>query len=141
MRIISIAGIDLEDVTFTMPHAILFSALEPCIAVTLACVIVLRPLFGGEYLPDGTATFHTPSVDAIARKNSTRRFRQLNDDSSETRLRPEEVGYRATIAKSPEPFKGFGVLGEGLEMGLISIKQEWTVKEEPRPTTSETQHR
>ncbi|KAI1373050.1 hypothetical protein F4677DRAFT_462617 [Hypoxylon crocopeplum] len=140
VRIATMTTIDFDDITWTIPHTVLFSALEPCVAVTLACVIILRPLFGGQYSADGTATYQNPSVDALSRKNSNRRFKQLNDDSSETRLRPEDVGYRASIAKSPEPFKGFGSMGDvGLEMGSISIKHEWTVKEEPRPMTSETQ--
>ncbi|KAI2470484.1 hypothetical protein F4781DRAFT_390340 [Annulohypoxylon bovei var. microspora] len=140
VRIDMMTMIDFDDVTFSIPHTVLFSALEPCIAVTLSCIIILRPLFAGRYKPDGTAAYNSPSVDAIARKNSSRRFKQLNDNSSETRLRPEEVGYRASIAKSPEPFKGFGGMGDiALEMGSISIKHEWTVKEEPRPTSSTTQ--
>ncbi|KAI1456670.1 hypothetical protein F4805DRAFT_216056 [Annulohypoxylon moriforme] len=140
IRIDMMTTINFEDVTFTIPHTVLFSALEPCIAVTLSCIIILRPLFGGRYPPDGPTAYNNPSVDALARKNSNRRFKQLNDDSSETRLRPEDVGYRASIAKSPEPFKGFGGMGDiALEMGSISIKHEWTVKEEPRPTSSTTQ--
>ncbi|OTA99363.1 hypothetical protein M426DRAFT_325228 [Hypoxylon sp. CI-4A] len=139
IRIDMITTINFDDVTFTAPNAILFTSLEPCIAVTMACVVILRPLFGGHYLPDGTATFDGSPGGGLTRKGSNRRFRQLNDDSSETRLRPEDVGYRASIAKSPEPFRGFGSLGDvALEMGSISIKQEWMVKEEPRPTTSET---
>ncbi|KAI0834518.1 hypothetical protein F5Y06DRAFT_278855 [Hypoxylon sp. FL0890] len=138
VRIETMTTINFNDVTGTIPHTVLFSALEPCIAVTLACIIVLRPLFGGQYSPDGTATFNRSSADALARNNSGRRFRQLNDSSSETRLRPEEVGYRASIAKLPEPFKGFGGMDVKLEMGSISIKHEWTVEEEPRPITSAT---
>ncbi|KAI6087259.1 hypothetical protein F4821DRAFT_259218 [Hypoxylon rubiginosum] len=140
VRVVIMTQIDFNDITYTIPHTVLFSALEPCVAVTLACVIILRPLFGGQYSPDGTATFASPSADALSRNVSNRHFKQLNDDSSETRLRPEEVGYRATVAKSPEPFKGFGSLGDvGLEMGSISIKHEWTVEEEPRPRTASGQ--
>ncbi|KAI1758658.1 hypothetical protein GGR53DRAFT_516366 [Hypoxylon sp. FL1150] len=139
IRVVMITRIDFNDITYTVPHTVLFSALEPCVAVTLACVIILRPLFGGQYSPDGTATFSSPSADAMARNvDRSRHFKPLNDDSSETRLRPEEVGYQATVAKSPEPFKEFGSLGDtgGLEMGSISIKHEWTVEEEPRPRTA-----
>ncbi|KAI1093241.1 hypothetical protein F5B19DRAFT_491574 [Rostrohypoxylon terebratum] len=138
VRVDMMTTIDFDDVTFSIPHTILFSALEPCIAVMLSCIIILRPLFGGRYPPDHPTTYKNPSIDALARKSSNRRFKQLNDDSSETRLRPEDVGYRASIAKSPEPFKGFGSMGD-LEMGSISIKHEWTVKEEPRPMSSTDQ--
>ncbi|KAI2636234.1 hypothetical protein GGS26DRAFT_588837 [Hypomontagnella submonticulosa] len=143
-RIAAMSTIDFDDITWTVPHTILLSALEPCLAVTLGCVIILRPLFGGRYTSDGTATFNTPPVDPLSRKNSNRRFRPLNDDSSETRLRPEDVGYQASVAKSPEPFRGFDnvVRDKNLEMGLISIKHEWTVeeeiREELRPPTSST---
>ncbi|KAI2602567.1 hypothetical protein GGR54DRAFT_644910 [Hypoxylon sp. NC1633] len=140
VRIDTMTSIDFDDITWTIPHTVLFSALEPCVAVTLACVIILRPLFGGQHSPEGTATFNSATVDALSRRQSNRRFKQLNDDSSETRLRPEEVGYKASIANSPEPFKGFGSMGDlNLEMGSIAIRHEWTVKEEPRPTSSQTQ--
>ncbi|KAI1073566.1 hypothetical protein F5B20DRAFT_574698 [Whalleya microplaca] len=134
-RIATMTQIDYHDITWTIGHTVLFSALEPCIAVTLACVLVLRPLFGGRYSSTGTMKHSDPGHCGVPRKDS-RQFRQLNDDSSETRLRPEELGYRASIAKTPEPSMTFGVFESGLEMGSISIKQEWTVKEEQRPTTS-----
>ncbi|KAI5860583.1 hypothetical protein GGS23DRAFT_229983 [Durotheca rogersii] len=138
IRVALITKVDFTDITWSISSSVLVSALEPCVAVTVACAIILRPLFGGQYSPDGTATFNTPSVDALSRKNSNRRFKQLNDDSSETRLRPEELGYRASIAKASEPFKG--QIGDiGLEMGSISIKHEWIVKEEQRPATTEMQ--
>ncbi|KAI1393144.1 uncharacterized protein F4822DRAFT_1553 [Hypoxylon trugodes] len=138
LRITSMTTIDFYDVTYTISRTILFSALEPCVAVILACVITLRPLFGGQYLPDGTATFSPRAIEAMSRRNpSSRHFKQLNDES-ETRLRPEEVRYQTYITKSPEPFAGLGSMGEGLEMGSISIKHEWTVQEERRPTTSDT---
>ncbi|KAI0156723.1 hypothetical protein GGR52DRAFT_577276 [Hypoxylon sp. FL1284] len=136
IRLVMISEVDFDDITYTIPHTVLFSALEPCVAITLACVIILRPLFGGQYSSDGTATYEGQPTETIPR-TSNRHFKQLNDDSSETRLRPEEVGYRATIAKSPNPFKGLGNTGDaGLEMGSISIQHEWTVEEELRPTSS-----
>ncbi|KAI1773613.1 hypothetical protein F4818DRAFT_442920 [Hypoxylon cercidicola] len=131
VRVVMMTQIDFEDITYTTPHTVLFSALEPCVAVTLSCVIILRPLFGGQYSPDGTATFTSPPVDALSRKVSNRYFKQLSDDP-ETRLRPEEVEYRATAAKSPVPFDGFdNIGGASLEMGSISIRHEWTVRSSP----------
>ncbi|KAI0004840.1 hypothetical protein F4779DRAFT_58472 [Xylariaceae sp. FL0662B] len=134
-RIVMMTQIDYHDITWTIGHTVLFSALEPCIAVILACVLVLRPLFGGRYSSTGTIKRSNPGHRRMS--HDSRQFRQLNDDSSETRLRPEELGYRASIAKTPEPSAVFGGMFEnGLEMGSISIKQEWMVKEEQRPTTS-----
>ncbi|KAI1477278.1 hypothetical protein K445DRAFT_205806 [Daldinia sp. EC12] len=140
VRIAEMVKMDFSDLTFSSPHTLLLSSLEPCLGVMAACAMTMRPLFGGRYSPDGTADFNAAPIVPLAKKNSSRRFQPLNENTSETRLRPEEVGYQASIAKSPEPFKGFGSLGElGLEMGAISIRHEWIVKEEPRPRSSDTE--
>ncbi|KAK6949808.1 hypothetical protein Daesc_008129 [Daldinia eschscholtzii] len=140
VRITEMVKMDFSDLTFSSPHTLLLSSLEPCLGVMAACAMTMRPLFGGRYSPDGTADFNAAPIVPLAKKNSSRRFQPLNENTSETRLRPEEVGYQASIAKSPEPFKGFGSLGElGLEMGAISIRHEWIVKEEPRPRSSDTE--
>ncbi|KAI1654599.1 hypothetical protein F4813DRAFT_205764 [Daldinia decipiens] len=140
VRIAEMVKMDFSDFTFTSPHTILLSSLEPCLGVVAACAMTMRPLFGGRYSPDGTANFSTPPTAPLPKKNSNRRFQPLTENTSETRLRPEEVGYQASIAKSPEPLMGFGGLGEiGLEMGAISIRHEWIVKEEPRPRSSDTE--
>ncbi|KAI1465122.1 uncharacterized protein F4812DRAFT_461964 [Daldinia caldariorum] len=138
-RIAEMIMMDFNDITFSSPHTILLSSLEPCLSVMASCAMTMRPLFGGRYSPDGTAGFTGPPIAPLTKRNSNRRFQTLNENTSETRLRPEEVGYQASIAKSSEPFMGFGRLGElGLEMGAISIRQEWIVKEEPRPSSSGT---
>ncbi|KAI8960408.1 hypothetical protein F5Y11DRAFT_268582 [Daldinia sp. FL1419] len=140
VRIAEMVKMDFSDITFSSTHTILLSSLEPCLGVIAACAMTMRPLFGGRYSPDGTANFNTPPVAPLAKKNSSRRFQPLTENTSETRLRPEEVGYHASIGKSPEPPMGFGSLGEmGLEMGAISIRHEWIVKEEPRPRSSDTE--
>ncbi|KAI1642488.1 uncharacterized protein F4817DRAFT_320755 [Daldinia loculata] len=140
VRIAEMVKMDFNDFTFSSPHTIVLSSLEPCLGVMAACAMTMRPLFGGRYSPDGTANYSTPPIAPLPKKNSNRRFQPLTENTSETRLRPEDVGYQASIAKSPEPPMSFGSLGEiGLEMGAISIRHEWIVKEEPRPRSSDTE--
>jgi hypothetical protein len=135
--VVTLTNVDFTDVTFTIPHTVLFSALEPCLAITLACVPVLRPIFGGRYSTTGTAKFGPPTRKTLTQKSS-RRFRQLNENSSETRLRPEQLEYQAHIAaKAATSLQVPGPKEEGgdVELGAITVRQEWGVNEEKSKET------
>jgi hypothetical protein len=82
---------DFTDITYTIPRANIFSGLEPCLAVILASVPMMRPLLGRSvYSPNGTGpkSSHpsaTPKPDARVSGDG---FRRLEDDSSQVRLQP-----------------------------------------------------
>lgn len=88
--------------------------MEPSVAVTLACIPLLRPLItafrGGNYLATVTARFGSTQQKAgsIELKNhrksvlaDTDNFVPLGDESSEYRLRPDTVQHHARVAGSP----------------------------------------
>ncbi|KAH9903597.1 hypothetical protein F4778DRAFT_91226 [Xylariomycetidae sp. FL2044] len=132
VRVVTLVGVDFTDVTYTMPEAVLFSALEPCLAITLACVPVLRPLLGGRYSPTGTAQF---GATTVKNPKEDRGFNKLNDDSSIKRLRPDPTQYDANVVSkdgSPsltESGGGEDVPGAAdLELGTIKIKKAWAVE-------------
>ncbi|CAN8097492.1 unnamed protein product [Discula destructiva] len=54
LRIQAIATIDFTDNTYLASVPIIYSILEPTLAITLACIPVLRPLLGGAYSKTGT---------------------------------------------------------------------------------------
>lgn len=104
---------DYSDITFTMPNANIFSGMEPGVAITLACIPLLRPLLtavkGGHYSATGTVRFGTTiknnhadiGLRAIERAKSPNasgdrhNFIALEDDSSEYRLKSDLQEYDA----------------------------------------------
>jgi hypothetical protein len=110
----------------------MFSALEPCLLITAACVPLLRPLLKGRYSASGTAQ-SGPSTSSKSQKG-TAGFNQLRDDSSWARLRPEDLQYDAAVASSRDGNSGNSVGEAGtdhnMEMGYISVKKDWKVVEE-----------
>lgn len=134
IRLYSILHVDMTDVTYTILMPILWSALEPCLAITLACIPLLRPLLGGRYTPTGTAKLGPPTMKSrnVTQKQK-RRFSRLEhedehcitglaDDGSQ--LRPESIRYAVMSRHSTIDTK----TDSDIELGAISIKRDWRVE-------------
>jgi hypothetical protein len=82
---------DFTDITYTIPRANIFSGLEPCLAVVLASVPMMRPLLGRSvYTPNGTGPKSSspsagPKPDPSASGDG---FHRLDDNSSQLCLQP-----------------------------------------------------
>ncbi|RAK99406.1 putative integral membrane protein [Aspergillus ibericus CBS 121593] len=46
LRLSVLSTMNFTDITFTLPRANIFSGIEPCLAATLACIPLMRPLLG-----------------------------------------------------------------------------------------------
>jgi hypothetical protein len=145
LRISMLSTMDFTDITYSIPTANIFSGLEPCLAVILASVPMMRPLLRrSAYTPEVTARSSNkcPSPSGRSRSTGDGEFQPLQDDSSELCLRPigpkHEVGVAVqNLAETREiPRRS----GESLEAGEsrdvdqsekrglgISVKQEWAV--------------
>lgn len=131
-RIHTLSSMDFNDITYSIPLANIFSGLEPSIAVVLACVPLLRPLFGrAKYSNTGTAHYvenSGASKSAERPIQQGRHFEPLSDDSSQYRLRPLGNKFEVDVSASDR----LGVNGppgssdsdEGHGRG-ITVKQEW----------------
>lgn len=126
----------MTDVTSTVLMPILWSALEPCLAITLACVPLLRPLLGGRHPSTGTAKpgpGFAQSLITIGKKSS-RKFSRLGNAEMNTmqladeipQLRPESVNYVASSRYSSTD-ENVDEL-EDLELGTISVRKDWKVE-------------
>lgn len=124
----SLVHIDLTDFPYTGPIAVMFSALEPCLLITAACVPLLRPLLGRRYSPTGTAKLGASNSTKGSSQKQNVRFKRLNDDPHTKQLRPEPVHYDTVVASAPE-FENRG--GNALELEYISVRKDWRVEEEP----------
>jgi hypothetical protein len=101
LRISVLSSMDFIDITFTIPKANIFSGIEPCLAVVLASVPLMRPLLGrSAAAPYGSSQ---RPVKAASKTKSPRRvsdngFERLSDDTGNLRLRPLGLQYRADIS-------------------------------------------
>ena len=92
---------DFTDITFTIPQANIFSGIEPCLAVVLASVPMMRPLLGqSAATPYGSSQ---RPVKAASKTMSPGRlsdngFERLDDNAGNLRLRPLGLQYRADIS-------------------------------------------
>lgn len=92
---------DFTDITFTIPKANIFSGIEPCLAVVLASVPMMRPLLGrSASTPSGSSQrpVKAASKTLSLRRVSDNGFERLEDDTGNLRLRPMGLQYRADIS-------------------------------------------
>ncbi|KAK1974078.1 integral membrane protein [Colletotrichum cereale] len=62
LRLYYLANLEYYDVMLSIPNALIFSALEPGVGITLACIPFLRPLLRrSKYSPKGTANYYSSS--------------------------------------------------------------------------------
>ena len=135
---------DFNDITYSLPPANIFSGLEPSVAVTLACVPLLRPLLGcSKYSSNGTGGYAsgsgTPSKALEIEAGDSRPFEPLTDDSSQYRLRPLGPNHHAEIQSTAKPANSRS--SSDLELdgpeGIL-VRSQWKVaSNNPRP---ERQH-
>jgi hypothetical protein len=146
MRISILSTMNFADITYSIPRANIFSGLEPCLAVILASVPMMRPLLGrSTYTPEVTACPSDRSSSASKRSRSTddSEFQPLKDDSSELCLRPvgpkHEVGVavvkftdaRKACCRGKNSLETEEIPAIDRERNVcpgISVKQEWAVQ-------------
>ncbi|CEL04883.1 hypothetical protein ASPCAL06007 [Aspergillus calidoustus] len=159
LRISVLSTMDFTDITYSIPRANIFSGIEPCLAVILASIPMMRPLLGRTSTTPN-ATGRTPISSSNKRSgvgakgsNGTGEhddgFERLDDDTSQLWLRPMGPKHYAGISVRHD--KDRDALGdvsggslESLEQGTggvagrerstsggqgITVKQEWAVEE------------
>jgi hypothetical protein len=128
---------NFSDITYTLPRANIFSGIEPCLAVTLASIPMMRPLLGrSNYTPDITArrTSKASNPTAGSDDHDDNGFRELDDDSSQLSLRPlEGLKHKVRVAVRNRDRRNSAEDSERnnhgqKESGGISVKQEWAVQ-------------
>lgn len=130
IRLYSILHVDMTDITYTILMPILWSALEPCLAITLACIPLLRPLLGGKYTPTGTARLGPTMKSRAATQKRGRRSNLLEDEvcitksaDEGTHLKPESIRYDFASSHSQVDVN----MDTDVELSSIFIKKDWRV--------------
>ncbi|KAL4916725.1 hypothetical protein BDW62DRAFT_202386 [Aspergillus aurantiobrunneus] len=146
LRIHTLSSMNFNDITSTIPPANIFSGIEPCLAVILASVPMMRPLLGRtNTTPDvtGRTPVHSNSLSKSGGGRDRNRdrdmddgFQPLDDDTSQLWLRPMGTKHYAGISVRQDTLsdgvedRGSRELFPGNRRGKgIRVKQEWAVRE------------
>ncbi|KAL4733773.1 hypothetical protein BDV11DRAFT_199484 [Aspergillus similis] len=132
LRISVLSTMDFADITYTMPKANIFSGIEPCLAVILASVPLMRPLLGRKGGSTG-ATGQTPVYSnsnshshshskSLSKPRANRNsrigddgFQPLDDDTSQLWLRPLGPKHHVGVSVSQDTVTGDGESTGSLE--------------------------
>ncbi|ORY56948.1 uncharacterized protein BCR38DRAFT_461513 [Pseudomassariella vexata] len=90
VRIVILSEVDFTDVTHSLPDPVIWSGLEPSVAVTLACIPLLRPLIRRRtYSQQGSTT--RPTIQLSSVKNDGTLDQMRGNNLSQLHLTPQEV--------------------------------------------------
>ncbi|KAI4689625.1 uncharacterized protein J4E88_002980 [Alternaria novae-zelandiae] len=109
-RISVLSSMDFTDITYTIPKANIFSGLEPCLAVVLACVPLMHPLLGRSaatpHASGKKKSSNAESKSSGPKAVSDDGFERLDDDTSHLWLKPMGLQHRADESDLQETITG-----------------------------------
>lgn len=124
--------------TYTGVLATILSGLEPAVAIVLACIPLMRPLFGRKEQSKNNSAYDynsNKSSGIYSRKGNRSAghnpltFTELeddNDDSSEIHLQPTKTVQNVTVSTEPVDC-GRGSLA-ALPGQAITVERQWEVQ-------------
>ncbi|OBT68852.1 hypothetical protein VE03_02047 [Pseudogymnoascus sp. 23342-1-I1] len=133
IRLKSLVTVSYEDITYSVPDALIWSMLEPSLALTLASIPIMRPVFA-KIFPDNTQPGNSGLSNSNPNGNSgsaSKNFKRIDEypldpmrpDYSESRTYITEGGGRFDDMESQKSTQSEAEL-----VSNIKIKQEWDVR-------------
>jgi hypothetical protein len=106
--------------TYSGVLATVLSGLEPAVAIALACIPLLRPLYKSRPSTH-SASQYTEDSTTLTKKGRKSRFDTLNDNSSEIQLQPVKPEHEVSDTRSERSFSM-------VDPGGITIDRKWEVR-------------
>lgn len=138
VRLAEILKIDMNDFPYSGGIALMFSALEPCLLVTAACIPLLRPLVSRKKSTDEGNSYATGNTRDRNEASSTpwaEGFSELPDDDGSTRqlhMGQSKYGAEATVAVDGGSLDSSYAADNhhtNMELKTITVKRDWRVEE------------
>jgi hypothetical protein len=105
IRLKSLVTVSYEDITYSVPDALIWSMLEPSLGLTLASIPIMRPVFS-KIFPDNTQQGNTglsntnpTSTSGLASKN----FQRIDEYPLDS-MRPDFSENRTYVTERRAPF-------------------------------------
>ncbi|KAF1837686.1 hypothetical protein BDW02DRAFT_490820 [Decorospora gaudefroyi] len=139
-RQILLPSLDFNDMTHSGVLATILSGLEPAVAIVLACIPLLRPLFGGKSRHDDlpynkygsgkrASLFSKKGSSGSHGHDPTATFSELvddNDTSSEIRLQPIKPVQMVRVSSSDDRPKD--LFPSTTDNYTITVEKKWEVR-------------
>lgn len=139
IRIEALWSLNFLDITYASHRADIVSALEPSVAVTLACVPVLQPLLRRVKVRPERSAPHALNdlrrdIEGLA-ANNKQPFESLSDNSFGCRLQSNGSEHHAEIRSAHRPISSGGgskAVDSEQQSGSITVDAQWQVNVAPR---------
>jgi hypothetical protein len=105
---------DFADINFTIPKANIFSGIEPCLAVVLASIPLMRPLLGRSAPTphrEDQKVADTEVEAAGLKRTSSKGFERLDDDTSNMWLKSMRPQHHVVTSALRETMTGTDIDG------------------------------
>jgi hypothetical protein len=122
---------DFADINFTIPKANIFSGIEPCLAVVLASIPMMRALLGRSAPTPHKADQKVSDTEIEAaglKRVSGRGFERLDDDSSNMWLTSMGLRHYAGISTLRETIAGTDTIEDEESLDKDRITVDSTLK-------------
>ncbi|KFZ03832.1 hypothetical protein V502_10622 [Pseudogymnoascus sp. VKM F-4520 (FW-2644)] len=132
IRLKSLVTVSYADITYSVPDALIWSMLEPSLALTLASIPIMRPVFS-KIFPDNTQQGSTGNSNPNGSNGVASKNFQLIDEYSLDPMRPDFSENRTYITEGRSRFDDMesqkSSQGQAeLVTPNIKVKQEWDVR-------------
>lgn len=116
--------LDFADMTYSGVLATVLSGLEPAVAIALACIPLLRPLYKSRSTGLG-ASQYTKDSTGLTKKGRNGRFDTLNENSSELQLQPVKPDHHVKVSALSDgrSERSFSMV----DPGGITVDKRWEV--------------
>lgn len=132
IRLKSLVTVSYADITYSVPDALIWSMLEPSLALTLASIPIMRPVFS-KIFPDNTQQGSTGNSNPNGSNGSASKNFQRIDEYSLDPMRPDFSENRTYITEGRSRFDDMESQKSSqsqaeLVKPNIKVKQEWDVR-------------
>lgn len=138
VRLAEIVKINMDDFPYSGGIALAFSALEPCLLVTAACIPLLRPLVSRNTSTAEASSYARGNTNSDSRAHSTSKtegFSKLLDEDSSTRrlhIGQSKFGAGAATTADSNSFDS-SIRADNnhanIELKSIVVTRDWKVEE------------
>lgn len=133
IKVAMLPFVDSNDVTYSSQKSLVFTIVEVGLAIIVACIPVLRPLFKNSMARKAAheSRYITRSYSAVPftgqKSNGFTELQDLGGQSEPLPMRPEKT-YYSTVEAMGRSSTDNNKRPEDLEMGGITVKKEFTAK-------------
>jgi hypothetical protein len=140
VRTITLVKISYNDITYSVPIALIWSMMEPTLGITIACIPIMRPLFKGMMSTNKGASGSGSGYDSRNFQNiDEQHLFPLGNIKQKTFIKAESKDSLRTNSNNSDDAVNFRMPKDPDAVGGITVRREFRMKDQtgsPKPTLS-----